>query len=154
MLRRRRRPLSPEYLSPQFSTVRSRRTAPRRSTNSYPARRPLLGILFVLFSKCIAAFLNPLYRKRDGGRWVLVSYTVASFSFATVYTADPQRSGHFLHRQSRIHKSRWDCSWTARILVVYLSNGARHHPQPHAPLEYFVSGRSWSVLCFTLHSFA
>ena len=50
---------------------------PRQSTNTHPARRPLLGMLFVLFSKCIAALLNPLYRKRDRIKWVLVSYTVA-----------------------------------------------------------------------------
>ena len=47
----------------------------------------VLGMLVVLFFKCIAALLNPVYRKRDGIKWGLVSYTVAMFSFVTVYTA-------------------------------------------------------------------
>ena len=43
-------------------------------------------MLVVLFFKCIAALLNPLYRKRNGIKWVLVSYTIVTFSFVTVYT--------------------------------------------------------------------
>ena len=47
----------------------------------------LLGMLVVLFFKCMAALLNPVHRKMEGIQWGLVSYTVATFSFATVGTA-------------------------------------------------------------------
>ena len=44
-------------------------------------------MLVVLFFKCMAALFNPVYRKRDGVKWGLVSYTVVMFSFVTAYTA-------------------------------------------------------------------
>jgi len=48
--------------------------------------RLIPGILIVLFFQCIVALFNPVYRKRDGIKWGLVSYTVAMFSFVTVHT--------------------------------------------------------------------
>ena len=44
-------------------------------------------MLIVLFFKCISALLNPAHRKREGIKWGLVSYTVATFSLATAYVA-------------------------------------------------------------------
>jgi len=47
----------------------------------------LYGVVIVLFFKCMSALLNPAHRKREGIKWGLVSYTVAMFSFVTVFTA-------------------------------------------------------------------
>ena len=41
----------------------------------------------MLFFQCMAALLNPVHNKGDGIKWWLVFYTVAMFSFVTVYTA-------------------------------------------------------------------
>jgi len=41
----------------------------------------------MLFFQCMAALLNPIYRRGEGIKWWLVSHTVAMFSFATVCTA-------------------------------------------------------------------
>jgi len=48
--------------------------------------RFILGMLIVLFFKCMAALFNPVNR-RDGIKWGFVFYTVIMFSLATVYTA-------------------------------------------------------------------
>jgi len=48
--------------------------------------RFILGLLIMLFFQCMAALLNPAYR-REGIKWWLVFYTAAMFSFVTVYTA-------------------------------------------------------------------
>ena len=82
----RRRPHSQEFLSGRFSTVRLRPATPCSSICAHYVWF-IPGMLVVLFFKCIAALLNPLYRKRDGIKWVLVSHTVVTFSFVTVYTA-------------------------------------------------------------------
>jgi len=47
--------------------------------------RSILGILTVLFFKCMAALFNPIYRRGEGIKWGLVSYTVIMFSLATVH---------------------------------------------------------------------
>jgi len=44
-------------------------------------------MLIVLFFKCMTALLNPVYRRGEGFKWGLVSYTVVLFSLATVDTA-------------------------------------------------------------------
>ena len=49
--------------------------------------RLIPGMLSVLFFQCLAALFNPVHCKREGIKWGLVSYTVAMFSFVTVYTA-------------------------------------------------------------------
>ena len=41
----------------------------------------------MLFFQCMAGLLNPARRRKEGIRWGLVSYTVATFSLATAYTA-------------------------------------------------------------------
>ena len=45
-----------------------------------------LGMLVVLFFKCMAALLGRAYRKGEGIKWGLVSYTVVMFSLATLLT--------------------------------------------------------------------
>ena len=47
----------------------------------------VLGIIIVVFFQCIAGLFNPAYRKGEGVKWGLVSYTVAMFSFVTVQTS-------------------------------------------------------------------
>jgi len=46
-----------------------------------------LGMLIVLFFKCMAALFNPAFRRGEGIKWGLVTYTVTMFSLVTVYTA-------------------------------------------------------------------
>ena len=46
-----------------------------------------LGMLVVLFFKCMTTLFNPVHRRGEGIKWGLVSYTVAMFSLATIYTA-------------------------------------------------------------------
>jgi len=41
----------------------------------------------VLFFKCMIALLSPVYRRGEGFKWGLVSYTVVMFSLATTITA-------------------------------------------------------------------
>ena len=41
----------------------------------------------MVFFRCMAAFFRSAYRREEGIKWGLVSYTVAMFSFVTVYTA-------------------------------------------------------------------
>ena len=47
----------------------------------------VLGMVILLFFKCMAALFNPVHRKGEGVKWELVSYTVIMFSFVTVLTA-------------------------------------------------------------------
>jgi len=49
--------------------------------------RFILGVVIMLFFRCVTALLNPVHRRGEGIRWWFVSYTVAMFSFVTVYTA-------------------------------------------------------------------
>jgi len=45
------------------------------------------GALTVLFFNCISALFNPVYRRDEGIKWGLVSFTVIMFSVATMQTA-------------------------------------------------------------------
>jgi len=47
----------------------------------------ILGMLIVLFFKCMTALLSPAYRRGEGIKWGLVSYTVVMFSLVTAATA-------------------------------------------------------------------
>ena len=47
----------------------------------------VLGIVIMLFFQCIAALFNPAYRRGEGVRWGLVSFTVVMFSSVTIATA-------------------------------------------------------------------
>lgn len=47
----------------------------------------VLGIVIVLFFKCIGALLNPANGPMGKVKWGLVVHTVAMFSFVTAYTA-------------------------------------------------------------------
>ena len=49
--------------------------------------RFIIGAVVVLFFHCMGALLSTIYRRGEGARWGLVFYTVAMFSFVTVYTA-------------------------------------------------------------------
>ena len=42
-------------------------------------------MLVVLFFKCITALFNTVYRRGEGVKWGLVSYTVIMFSLVTVH---------------------------------------------------------------------
>ena len=66
----------------------TRRTPPptHPSIRAHSARLVILGIVVVLFFKCVAALLDPVYIRREAIKWGLVSYTVAMFSFVTVFT--------------------------------------------------------------------
>ena len=46
----------------------------------------ILGVVIVVASKCIAALLDPAYRRGKSIKWGLVCYTTAMFSLATVLT--------------------------------------------------------------------
>lgn len=47
----------------------------------------ILGMLVMLFLQCMVALFSPVHRGGEGIKWWLVSYTVAVFSFVTVYIA-------------------------------------------------------------------
>lgn len=47
----------------------------------------ILGMLIVLFFKCVTALFNPVYRGGKDVKWGLVSYTVIMFSLVTVHLA-------------------------------------------------------------------
>ena len=46
----------------------------------------ILGVVVVVTFKCMAALLNPAYRRGEGIKWGLVCYTMAIFSLVTVLT--------------------------------------------------------------------
>ena len=46
----------------------------------------ILGIVVMVFIECMAALFNPVYRRGEPVKWGLVSYTVAMFSAATIFT--------------------------------------------------------------------
>ena len=50
-------------------------------------RSIILGVVVVLFFRCMGALLHPAHCVREGVRWGLVAYTVAVFSFVTIFTA-------------------------------------------------------------------
>ena len=54
----------------------------------------VIGALVVVFFRCLATLLDPAYRRGEGIKWGLVTYTLVMFSFVTVYT------GITLHIQS------------------------------------------------------
>ena len=41
----------------------------------------------MLFFRCMAELRNPVYRREEGIKWGFIFYTLAMFSFVTVYTA-------------------------------------------------------------------
>ena len=49
--------------------------------------RIILGIVIVLFSKCMVALFDPGHRRGGSIRWGLVTYTVAMFSLVTIGTS-------------------------------------------------------------------
>ena len=54
---------------------------------SFDFVRLTLGIIIILFFKCMVALFNPDYRRSGPIKWGLVSYTVVMFSLVTVGTA-------------------------------------------------------------------
>ena len=81
----RRRPISPVFLSARFYMVRAKR--PYLYTH-LPVLNLfvwfVLGILVVLFFRCMAALLNPARHWGTRIKWGLVSYTTVMFLIATV----------------------------------------------------------------------
>ena len=67
----------------------TRRTPPptHPSIRAHSARLVILGIVVVLFFKCVAALLDPVYIRREAIKWGLVSYTMAMFTLVTIGTA-------------------------------------------------------------------
>ena len=49
--------------------------------------RVILGIVVIVFFKCMAALFDPDHRRGEAIKWGIVSYTVAMFSLVTVGTA-------------------------------------------------------------------
>lgn len=47
----------------------------------------LLGIVVILFFKCMAALVNPVDRRGEPIKWGIVSYTMVMYSVVTVQTA-------------------------------------------------------------------
>lgn len=60
------------------------RVSPSMLTSSV---RFILGIVVVLFFKCMTSLFNPANRRGEGVKWGLVSYTMIIFSAATIFTA-------------------------------------------------------------------
>ena len=46
----------------------------------------ILGIVVMLFFKCIVALFSPVYRRGDPIKWGVATYTAVIFSFVTVLT--------------------------------------------------------------------
>ena len=53
---------------------------PHLSTRAHSVHSVILGIVVVLFFKCMAALLKPIHIRGDGVKWGLVSYTVIMFT--------------------------------------------------------------------------
>ena len=83
-----RRPISLELSLVRFFMVRARHPCINVSPSALTLFvRFILGIVVVLFFKCIAALFNPVYRGGERIKWGLVSYTAVAFSIVTVGTA-------------------------------------------------------------------
>lgn len=54
--------------------------------HAHPTRSSILGIVIVLFFRCMAALLNPVNRRGEGIKWGLISHTMVTFSVATTLT--------------------------------------------------------------------
>ena len=84
----RKRSISLEFLSTQSYMVRAGhlRLYDRVSVLVF-SDRFLLGLLVVLFFRCMAALFDPVHRRGERTKWGLVSYTVLMFLVATAQTA-------------------------------------------------------------------
>ena len=100
----------------------TRRTpTPHLSTRAHSVRSVILGIIVTLFFQCMAALLKSIHLRGDGVKWGLVLYTVAMFSFVTVFTA----MNLILQSNSYIDKREF---WSAQA--------SGPGPYPYGPLEY------------------
>ena len=116
-----RRSFSLELSSVRFSMVRVGHPPPHLSTRAHSVRSVILGIIVTLFFQCMAALFKPIHLRGDGVRWGLVLYTVAMFSFVTMFTA----MNLILQSDSYIDKREF---WSAQ--------GSGPGPYPYGPLEY------------------
>ena len=84
----RRRPISLEPSSVRFSTVHQSypRIRARMSVLTSSARF-ILGMIIMLFFKCMAALFNPAHRRGERIKWGLVYYTVVMFLSSTIQNA-------------------------------------------------------------------
>jgi len=101
-----------------YGTLRFLLTRPPTYANHFIVRS-ILGVLIVLFFKCMTALFSPVYRRSEGIKWGLASYTVIMFSLVTVYMA------------TRLHV----------ISVSYIDN--RNYPD--GPYSYLVDMSSGAV---------
>ena len=116
-----RRSFSLELSSVRFSMVRVGHPPPHLSTRAHSVRSVILGIIVTLFFQCMAALFKPIHLRGDGVKWGLVLYTVAMFSFVTVFTA----MNLILQSDSYIDRREF---WSAQ--------GSGPGPYPYGPLEY------------------
>ena len=82
-----RRLLSPGNSSPRFSTVCQPTDLFAQFSPTLLVRPIALGIVIVIFFRCITALFNPANRTREGTKWPLIIYTVLMFSLVTVRSA-------------------------------------------------------------------
>ena len=59
----------------------------RSSIHAHPACSDILGIIVILFFKCMVGLSDPAHRRGDHVKWGLVSYTVIMFALVTTETA-------------------------------------------------------------------
>ena len=70
----------------------------------------VLGIVVVLFFRCIAALLNSIHRREERIKWGLVTYTMVMFLLVTVgNTVHPYREVGRERRQRRIRPGESGC---------------------------------------------
>ena len=82
-----RRHCSPETSSARFYMVRPNRIhSPQLPIRVHLFARFTLGIVIMVFFKCMAALFNPDHRRRGPIKWGLVFYTVVMFSLVTAGT--------------------------------------------------------------------
>ena len=80
-------PLSPEFSFVRFSTVCARDLHLHILLSVFITSVWYIpGVVVVIAFKCVAALLNPAYRRGEGIKWGLVCYTMAIFSLVTVLT--------------------------------------------------------------------
>ena len=79
-------PRTLEPWSARFSMVPARRPYPHACVFTVFVLS-ILGIIVVLFFQCMAALFNPAGRGGEGVKWGFAVYTLATFSFVSIFTA-------------------------------------------------------------------
>ena len=83
-----RRPISQEFSLARLSMVHARHPSPHvRLSVLTSFVWFILGIIIVLFFRCMVALLDPVHRRGERVKWGLVSYTMVMFSLVTIGNA-------------------------------------------------------------------